>query len=645
MSVRPPPWLATVAALLASGCGPDQPDVDWPHYLGDLGRSHFSELAGIDRANVAELGLAWRYDAGDLQPGVSAMDTTPLVVDGVLYGLTPTLDAFALDAATGEELWRYRSDNASSCSQRGLLWHDDVRGDSTKARLFFTACAELVALDPSTGVPDAAFGAEGRLDLSALVGGIALREVEPGTVAGELVVFGLRDATDRPGDSAVVALSARNGRLAWRYPALDADRQATPADGMDDFAPAGAMAFDAARDTLFVPMEWHLVALDASAGTERWRRAVVGTGEWLSSQTVAAPTLVTVGRQGFAVEAVAVATRSGRLHIFARDTGEPLVGAAGVRLIPGAFRPSDRSPGVMEEIGLLVAAMEHAPGGPPPPAGRLMFPGIGAGVGWGGVAYQRGANRLLVNVQETASVLRSIEIPAGFSERDIYIAHCARCHGPEREGLYEDRPERYGAGGPSLIGVGERLSISDIRTVIERGRGSMPAFENLSELERFALESHLLSDPGDADAEAGSAEARSVQAPPVTLRDVDGLPGNAPPWGLLLAIDLDALGVAWQVPLGEYLAHPGLGFGAENVGGPLVTASGLVFVAATPDLKFRAFDAADGQVLWEADLPAGGYSTPIAYRADGREFVAIAAGGGRLGPPSGADYLAFALPP
>ena len=130
----------------------------------------------------------------------------------------------------------------------------------------------------------------------------------------------------------------------------------------------------------------------------------------------------------------------------------------------------------------------------------------------------------------------------------------------------------------------------------------------------------------------------------LTVRDPDGLPGNAPPWGTLAAIDLATGGIDWQVPFGEYLSHPGLGLGAENVGGPVVTASGLVVVAATPDMKLRAFDARDGAVLWGADLWASGYSTPVVYRAAGRQFVVIAAGGGRLGPPSGSEYVAFALP-
>ncbi len=621
--------LALAAALLASGCAPEAPDVDWPHYLGDPGRSQYSELTEIDRANVAELRLAWRYDAGDLQPGVSIMDSSPLVVDGVLVGLSPTLAAFALNAATGEELWRFRPDGAANCVQRGLLfWR--ARAESDADRLLFTVCAVLFALDPASGRLDDAFAGDGRLDLSTFVDGARLHMIEPGTAAGEFIVFGLRTPgleDDAETGSAVVALRGADGSLAWRYSA----------------GSAGAMAFDAERRLLFAPTQSDLLALDAANGELRWQRPVIGVGQWLTDQAVAAPTLVTVASAGVPVDAVAVPTRQGRLHVFDRDSGEPLGDPAGMPLAAEAFRPSARTPAVAERMAHLATLMEEGPNMPPTPAGRLMFPGLGAGTGWGGGALLPDAGRLIVNVQETASVLRRIEIPAGFSERSIYMQHCARCHGADREGLYPDRPERYGAGGPSLIGLGERLSSTDIRTVIERGRGSMPAFDQLNDLERLALETYLLSDADEGQDD--SRRARSLQAPPVTLRDADGLPGNAPPWGALMAIDLVAGSVLWQAPLGNYLSHPGLGLGSENVGGPVATASGLVFIAATPDMKLRAFDADDGSVLWEADLPAGGYSTPIVYRAGGRQFVAMAAGGGRFGPPSGADYLAFALPP
>ncbi|MBJ83668.1 MAG: hypothetical protein CL462_12275 [Acidimicrobiaceae bacterium] len=128
------------------------------------------------------------------------------------------------------------------------------------------------------------------------------------------------------------------------------------------------------------------------------------------------------------------------------------------------------------------------------------------------------------------------------------------------------------------------------------------------------------------------------------VRDHEGLPGNSPPWGTLNSIDLATGEIDWQIPFGDYPETEGLGFGAENYGGPVVTASGLIFIGATPDRKFRAYDVRDGEVLWEAELSAAGFATPAMYSVDGQQYVVIAAGGGRRGPPSGSEYVAFSLP-
>ena len=309
-----------------------------------------------------------------------------------------------------------------------------------------------------------------------------------------------------------------------------------------------------------------------------------------------------------------------------------------------SFVLTERRPGAATAVAEATASLDQTPWALPTKTGSLVFPGTDAGAGWGGAAFEPTTGTLIVNAQETASVLRLLEIPAGFSDRNAYFAHCARCHGADRKGLFEDRAERYGAGGPSLIGVGDRLTRKDIRTAIDLGRGSMPKFDHLSELERIAIVRYVLTAGDDFTVDDRTTEVSYVYAEPTILRDADGLPGNAPPWGTLTAIDLATGAVDWQKPFGEYLSHPGLGLGAENLGGPVVTASGLVFIAATPDMKMRAFDARNGSGLWDADLWASGYSTPVVYRAAGRQFVVIAAGGGRLGPPSGSEYVAFALP-
>ena len=641
-----------VAASFAVSCTPKTPDTDWRTYLGDAGRGHYSELTEIDRGNVGRLAVAWRYDAGELQPGVSVMDTSPLVVGGVLFGLSPTLDAFALDAATGAELWRSEApDGVHEQSQRGLLWWAGGTDGGAEAGLYYVAGSHLVALEPHTGKARAGFGVQGRLDLSTLGPAGTLGVAGPGLVVDDRIVLAVT-GTEAVGCGAVIAVNAVDGGRAW-----GADLCELAAGN-----PSTAMAFDAGRGLVFVPVEAGgvdrsppapvsatLLALDAATGELRWRQAIYRRESW-HGRLASPPVLVRFPHGGEAARAVALATRRGHLFLFDRDSGVPLhplaeqhgEAVSALTLVRQTFLPSERP--AASGVADRVATLETAPWTPPTTAGTLLFPGVDGGAGWGGAAFDPASQRLILNVQETASVLRLIEVPAGFSQRNVYFAHCARCHGVDRKGLYEGRADRYGAGGPSLVDLGQRLSERNIHTVIARGRGSMPRFDQLSELERIALVRYLLDPPEDFSRDDRTSEAGLLVAEPVMLRDADRLPGNAPPWGSLVAFDLGAGKPAWRVPLGEYPSRPGLGFGAENTGGAVVTAAGIVFIAATPDMKMRAFDVADGALLWESELWAGGFGTPAVYAAGGRQFVVIAAGGGHLGPPSGSEYIAFALP-
>ena len=234
-------WLSIAFTIGLVACAPDAPDVDWPAYLGDEARTHYSPLTDIDPSNVASLEVAWRYDAGELAPGISVMDTSPLVVDGVLYGLSPTLDAFALNAATGEELWRHEiGDAAIGHSQRGLLWWSGEQA-GVDNRLFYVAGTHLIGLDPDTGQPLAGFGGGGRLDLSNILD--ATPTVRgPGLVFGDQIVLGLSDGGS---DGLVMAVDVGDGAIAWR----------TPTKPVSGGAPAASMALDVTKGLVFVPTE------------------------------------------------------------------------------------------------------------------------------------------------------------------------------------------------------------------------------------------------------------------------------------------------------------------------------------------------------------------------------------------------------
>jgi quinoprotein glucose dehydrogenase len=273
---------------------------------------------------------------------------------------------------------------------------------------------------------------------------------------------------------------------------------------------------------------------------------------------------------------------------------------------------------------------------------------------WGGAAFDPTSGLLYVNANDVPFWLQMIETPevsgAGGAGRAIYVTACAMCHGLDGRG--------DGASVPSLAGLYDRLGPLDVYRIVRDGRGRMPGLGNLLPLVAMPpLLWYLRSPDGDfpppeakptdeSERKLGSF-LRYMNVGWQKLLDPEGFPAVKPPWGTLSAIDLAAGEIVWQVPLGEIpeLAARGVvGTGAENYGGPVVTAGGLVFIAAAMDAKLRAFDARSGELLYAHDLPAAGFATPAVYEADGRQFVVVAAGGGKLGRPSGDRYVAFALP-
>lgn len=289
-----------------------------------------------------------------------------------------------------------------------------------------------------------------------------------------------------------------------------------------------------------------------------------------------------------------------------------------------------------------------------------MFPGFDGGAEWGGSAFDPETDLLYVNSNEVPWIMRMLPTEtrslksaseaveeAGVSVgRQAYRTHCASCHGPDRRG---------GGGYPSLIDIEDRYSPSELLELIRNGRRMMPGFAHLPGSRRQALANYLLGDEHfavDRDAvQEGSDD--SSDSPPYIMagyekfRTPDGYPAVSPPWGTLNAIDLSTGEYVWRTPLGTYPELEAQGVpttGTENYGGPVVTAGGLVFIAATPDEKIRAFNKRTGERLWTAELPAAGFATPSVYEMNGRQYVVVACGGGKLGAPSGDAYVAFALP-
>ena len=598
----------------------------------------------------------------------------------MLYGLSPRLVAFALDAATGEELWRY-DPGIEGAPQRGLMWWERETGSGTAARLFFTGNDALVALDPAAGQPVIDFGENGVVDISATIEEDGpLRVTVPGIVFEDLIVMGYStsEAADAlPG--AISAYSAIDGSLVWRHLNVPRPGEAgseTWADG--SLAVAGGantwtgMALDTERGLLFAPtgsatpdfygasrvgdnlFANSLLAIDVRTGERRWHYQTIRHDVW-DRDLPSPPTLVQLERDGRTIDAVAVTSKSGHLFVFDRETGESLYAIDEVTAhpsdIPGEvvvtpqpessialtrqrFEMTTRSQESIDFVSAIWDRLDQRPWAPPTLQGTMMYPGYDGGQEWGGSAFDPATNRLIVNSSEIGAILRLYEIPAGFSARAVYAEQCGTCHGADRAG---------NAVGPSLIDVGDRLTASEINDVVRNGRGRMTGFAHLDEIEIRAAIRYLRNPEAEEDL-APTTEVDYAFGGYTWLRDQDGLPGNRTPWGTLTSVDLATGAFDWQVPFGDYPQTVGQGLGSESYGGPVVTASGLIFIAATPDRKFRAHDSRDGNLLWEADLPAAGFSTPAVYAVDGRQYVVIAAGGGRMGPPSGSEYIAFALP-
>ncbi|MCY4511850.1 MAG: PQQ-binding-like beta-propeller repeat protein [Acidobacteria bacterium] len=365
-----------------------------------------------------------------------------------------------------------------------------------------------------------------------------------------------------------------------------------------------------------------MLALDARTGELRWHFQVVRHDIW-DRDLPAPPTLVELEHDGTLIDAVALTTKSGHLYVFDRDTGEPLYDIIEEETLPSelpgevpaptepvsavavtrqAFELTTRSPEATAHVQEIIRDFDLRPWAPPTLNGTLFFPGYDGGAEWGGSAFDPATDRLIVNMSEIGGILQLYEIPVGFSDGGVYAEHCGSCHGPDLEGT---------TNGPALDGVIDRLGRTEVETIVREGRDRMPAFAHLAEIERRGVLRHLAAPAAARAGEAPSTEVRYAHGGYRWVRDHEGLPGNTPPWGTLTSVDLATGEFDWQVPFGGYPGHEDLGYGSESYGGPVVTAGGLVFIAATPDRKLRAIDVRNGEELWQAELPAAGYSTPV----------------------------------
>ncbi|PLW68796.1 pyrroloquinoline quinone-dependent dehydrogenase [Pseudohalioglobus lutimaris] len=674
----------------------------WQTYGGDDGNTHYSELDQVNEGNVGQLTVAWRYESakGAPLPATSELQVNPVIVDNVLYGRNPLYNVFALDAASGKELWSYNPPltHVGLSNMRGITyWQGEVG-----KRVLFTTGHYLMALDALTGKPIKSFGENGRVDLRLGLGRdpqkVSINAPSPGVIFDDLIIMGsavAESAGAAPGD--IRAYSTIDGSLAWTFHTIphpgETGHETWPARAWETAGGANAwagMSVDRERGVVYVPTGSPtpdfdgsgrvganlfgntIIALDARSGKRLWHFQTVHHDLW-DRDLSSAPTLATVTTQDGKRDVLAQASKQGVLYLLDRDTGKPVfpieevpVPASNVPgevayptqpmvTLPEPFTRQTFSADDLSQINprtyayvkkQLEDAEEFAYMRPPGLKKSVLFPGFYGGGNWGGGAFDPQSNLYYINAIEAPHIIQvqAVEVNKGSSVGRgafLFRQQCSGCHGLDLQGFYPYAP--------ALAGIAQRSDKRDAMEVIRAGKGRMMPFPQLARHDLEALVDYVFAfDAGEASAEQdGETETAYVFAGYNDFVDERFYPAVQPPWGTLTAIDLATGKRAWQVTLGEYaqLREEGVpATGTRNYGGPVVTAGGLLIIAATSDEMLRIFDKRSGKLLWQYKLPAAGYATPATYEIGGRQYIVVTCSGGKLGTPTGDSYIAFALP-
>ena len=609
---------------------------EWPNYGNDPGGMRYSPLTQINRDNVSKLKVAWVYHTGDVSDGKkyprrSEFESTPIFIDGTLYLSTAFNRVVALDPASGKERWTFDPKiNLGSRYSEGLMnrgvstWLDTGRKPDAECRrriFLATIDARLIALDAASGKPCRDFGDAGQLDLTRGIVNIIrageYEETSPPAIIDDLVVVGSaiadNDRVDSP-SGLVRAFDGRTGELRWKWESLPATLAPTGAGNVWSM-----ISVDAERNLVFVPTgapspDYHgakrpgddkwansVVALRGKDGRFVWGFQLVHHDLW-DYDTASQPLLATLHRNGSDVPVVIQGNKTGNLFVLDRETGVPVFKVE-ERAVPQSDADEERT-----------SRTQPFPVAPPP----LVRQQLSADDAWGTNDAERNAcrerlQRLRSNgIFTPPSVQGTAAIPGNLGGMNW------------SSGAFD--PQR-------------QLFVTNVNNLAMEvhliPRDQYLPQEQAAEAGKFR---------GDVSPQHGTPYGMSRQA----IVSPMGLPCLPPPWGELVAVDLSKGTIRWHVPLGTAVKLEGKTIpvgGTPNLGGPIVTAGGLVFIGSSMDDSFRAFDVDTGRVLWSVPLPAGGQATPMTFEENGGQYVVISAGGhGKLGTTLGDSVIGFTLP-
>jgi quinoprotein glucose dehydrogenase len=601
-------------------------NVDWPRVGNDAGCMRYSELAQINRDNVGQLKPVWTYHTGEVAGRRGkTIECTPIVIDGVMYVTTGYLRVVALDAATGREFWQFDAlkdhpfphKPTSGGVNRGCAYWSDGKRDGERRILHGTSDGRLFSLDAKTGRLDSRFADKGILNLrqglAANVAGLAYGPTSAPAIWKDTIIVGVScgEGPDLAAPGDIRAFDVRTGREVWRFRTVpgpgEFGHETWEGDSWRDRGAAnawGGFSIDVDRGRVFAGLgsaafdfyggDRHganlfancTIALDAKTGSRVWHFQTLHHDLWDHDLPVY-PNLVTVIRDGKKVDAVAQVTKTGYVFLFDRESGKPL------------FDVEEKPVPASDVPGELASATQPVPVKPPPFAAQVLDETNVTNIG-------------AANHESALARLRVLRSGPAFQPPSLQgtIAIPGLLGGANWSGASFDPTT-------GLFYVNSN-NVPNIITLAKGKNGKTWHY--------------------------GPYNHKGY----IEFRDHEGYPGIKPPWGQLSAINLNTGDFAWQVTLGEYAELTARGVpqtGTESIGGTIVTAGGLVFIAATKDERIHAFDKQTGKLLWEHPLPAGGYATPSTYMVSGRQYVVIAAGGaGKMETKAGDAFVAFALP-